>query len=477
MKRDPSHGTKYVLFSILLVALVLRVAAAQSPNLAHPDEIFQTLEPAHRLAFGYGVVTWEWREGIRSWVFPAFLAAIMRATAWMGAGSSGYLLGVTLVLSLISLTAVGFAFAWARRAGGMPAAIIAAGACATWYQLVDFGGRALTEVFAAHLLLPGLYLGVYGEKIPERRRMLLAGLFCGLAFSLRIQLAPAIAFALVWFCGAEWRKRAAPLAVGFLLPIAIFGMVDLFTWSSPFQSFVGYFWVNAIEGRSKMFGTAPWYWYCSYLLDAMGPMLFLAVVGCLRSPFLGWMALIILTSHSAFSHKEPRFLYPLMPLIVTLAALGIAEILRSFTLRNRPMFPAWATILIGLLVCCLTSFLLAPRFPWWEKNAGGVVAFDRLSRNSGLCGAGLYDVAWFSSGGYAQLHRNVPIVVVPGASELAARSAAFNALIAPVGTSGLPADFRRIECAGGICLYQRPGVCEAPSSGDEIDAFLRRTGN
>jgi GPI mannosyltransferase 3 len=99
------------LLGVLLLALLLRVGVAmRAPSLAHPDEIFQTQEPAHRLAYGYGVVTWEWRDGIRSWAFPALLAVVMRATDWMGPGSAGYLWATTILLSLISLTTVWFGF-------------------------------------------------------------------------------------------------------------------------------------------------------------------------------------------------------------------------------------------------------------------------------------------------------------------------------------------------------------------------------
>ena len=70
--------------ALLTAALGVRVAMALLlPYVIHADENFQTLEPAHRLAYGYGIITWEWRMGIRSWVFPAFLAGVMRATAWM----------------------------------------------------------------------------------------------------------------------------------------------------------------------------------------------------------------------------------------------------------------------------------------------------------------------------------------------------------------------------------------------------------
>jgi phosphatidylinositol glycan class B len=58
---------KRILLAFVFVGLLLRVGVAlQLPRIAHPDEIFQTQEPAHRLAYGYGVVSWEWRDGVRS---------------------------------------------------------------------------------------------------------------------------------------------------------------------------------------------------------------------------------------------------------------------------------------------------------------------------------------------------------------------------------------------------------------------------
>lgn len=46
-----------------------------------PDETWQSLEPAHYLAFGYGELTWEWQLGIRTAVYPYVLAAIYRMSA------------------------------------------------------------------------------------------------------------------------------------------------------------------------------------------------------------------------------------------------------------------------------------------------------------------------------------------------------------------------------------------------------------
>src|SRR3954465_10825248 len=46
-----------------------------------PDEIYQSIEPAHRVAFGYGLVSWEFRDGARSWLLPGLLSAVMKFAA------------------------------------------------------------------------------------------------------------------------------------------------------------------------------------------------------------------------------------------------------------------------------------------------------------------------------------------------------------------------------------------------------------
>ncbi|MGH9580752.1 MAG: hypothetical protein ACRD2R_07155, partial [Terriglobales bacterium] len=61
-----TRATALALVGILGAAFALRLGAAQSfPNMLWPDEIYQTLEPAHRLAFGPGIIPWEFREGTR----------------------------------------------------------------------------------------------------------------------------------------------------------------------------------------------------------------------------------------------------------------------------------------------------------------------------------------------------------------------------------------------------------------------------
>src|ERR1051325_4135581 len=77
------------------VAVGLRlVPIIVEPSLNWGDEIFQTLEPAHRLVYGYGLVTWEVQLGMRSWLLPGFAAGIIGAARGLTAGGGGWLCGV-----------------------------------------------------------------------------------------------------------------------------------------------------------------------------------------------------------------------------------------------------------------------------------------------------------------------------------------------------------------------------------------------
>jgi hypothetical protein len=63
-----SFATRYgALCALLLLAAAVRLPLAFWPNIVHVDELYQYLEPAWRLLGHQGVVTWEWRDGIRSW--------------------------------------------------------------------------------------------------------------------------------------------------------------------------------------------------------------------------------------------------------------------------------------------------------------------------------------------------------------------------------------------------------------------------
>jgi phosphatidylinositol glycan class B len=129
---------------ILLLALALRVGTAMFlRNYSNTDEVYQYLEPAHRLVFGYRIVAWEFREGLRSWIIPGFIAGIIKAAAALSDDPKFYLGTVGACLSLLALPIVAIAYAWGRRFYGISGAIICGLLAATWPELVYFAPKVL----------------------------------------------------------------------------------------------------------------------------------------------------------------------------------------------------------------------------------------------------------------------------------------------------------------------------------------------
>src|SRR3984893_11376071 len=104
------------LLILLALAMLVRLAAiAVFPSLHHPDENFQLFEQAHRIAFGYGVVPWEFRDGIRSPVLPYGVAALFGSSEPGGGGPEGYLLVARAALAAVSLLGVAAVYRMGQR--------------------------------------------------------------------------------------------------------------------------------------------------------------------------------------------------------------------------------------------------------------------------------------------------------------------------------------------------------------------------
>ena len=479
LDRWPS-STHLLLLTFLLVAFLLRIGiAARVPSVDFPDETFQTREPAHHLAYGNWVVTWEYRRGARSWVFPAFLAAVMRATTWIGDGSTGYLLGTAIVLSVLSLPTIWSGILWSYRASGSLAALLTGCILVFWYELIYYDPRALTEVVAGHLLLPGLYLGAFDGDVSSqgKRRLFTAGFLCGLAGALRCQLTPAVFLAIVYFCRHNWRDRLPAVAFGVGIPVLAFGFVDAVTWSYPFHSYIEIFRYNIVENRDH--GPLPWYWYLQYLLLHLGPMLLLAVVGAMRrARFLGCIALAILIPHSLIQHKEFRYLFPLLPIVLTLAGIGLADLVAAWNARLSTRRARTIVIAGALVFVFITSASLASVYPRWKKAFGNSLAFQELSRSPTLCGVAIvgdfYSWSWADYGGYTYLHKSVPIYLVPKKDQIETFSPSFNTFVISEHLSEDPGEFVLAKCWGLVCLYKRPGTCSTGSAEEINDALRRR---
>lgn len=462
-----THAEAVLLAAILLIAFALRLALPIFlPSIHHPDELYQYLEQGHRLAFGYGVIPWEYREGTRSWLLPGLLGSVMWVTAWFGGDVPAYMTVVGCTLSALSLSIVIVAWRFARRLAGPAAAILTAGITATWFELVYFGPRPLTEAIAASTLFWAAYL-FCGAPRRSLGTAVAAGILLGLTFVLRFHLAPAIfAVAAIGF----FRFPVGRWLVGGLCGTAVLlaaGMLDWATWGYPFHSFWRYFYLYGIENKSAQWGVLPWYGFAKYyVLFWSGftvPFAVLVLIGARRAPYLLVIPLIIVISHTFIGHKEYRYVLPALPFFLLLAAIGTADIVAAARSVLAPL-PHGGAIAAAMLSWALVSatLMVGNRIrAHVTESAPLIAAVSALRDVDAVCGIGLVDVPWYWSGVYTYLHRNVPLYLVDEAANIDAASAMFNAALAIPSMPMERAGFRRNACYGNnrVCLYIRDGAC------------------
>ena len=123
------------------------------------DEIFQTLEQGHRLAFGYGLVPWEYQSGARSWLLPGVIGGFMKLLAKLGLDQ-----GLGLVVGTKLLFAVGAAATFypmlrlAHGMGGAAASLLLGIAAIAFPASLLYSSRALAEVACAPLITWSLWI-------------------------------------------------------------------------------------------------------------------------------------------------------------------------------------------------------------------------------------------------------------------------------------------------------------------------------
>jgi len=289
----------------------------------HPDEVHQYLEPAHRMAFGYGNRAHEWYSGMRNMAAPSVLAGVWRLLGALGLGHPvGYLAVAWALVGVVSLGALSLLYGVVAHRRSDPAdAGFAAMLVAVWVPWQEMAFRTLGETLSLAALVAALALrdgGAYAG----------AGLLAGLAFVLRY---PAGLFVLPFCVDALWAPRRRDTGYFFLgLGVALLalGALDAATWGTWFHSVRAYASYNLLRGQAAaVFGTRPWWWYAT-VLPGVVPMALVAAVGRPQwraAGLPGALALVYFLGMSLVGHKELRFVLAVAPFVMVSLVLLRAE--------------------------------------------------------------------------------------------------------------------------------------------------------
>lgn len=466
------------LIIIVLVGIIARQSLAVAfPSIHHPDEIFQYWEQGYRLFSGEGITPWEYRDGIRSWIVPGFIAGVIWSVETMGGDQQTWRFVVQLILSVASMSIVVTAFFWARRLSGPGAGVLAALITSVWFETLYFSARPLTEVIAASAIFPAAYLLCAVPKPSVKARMW-GGALLGLAFALRFHTAPMIfVIGLAHLMRNPWQKWWPTLTASALVVLAS-GLLDWATWGSPFQSIWLNFTMNIFEGTAAGFGTSPFVWYIAlYANEWTGlsiPLLILILIGARRSPILFVAPLVLLISLSFIGHKEYRFVYPSLPFILTLVSVAGADILAQTTRalsvqRRRTVFMLTG---VGIILTSIILMVHDGFRPKFERGANIIAAFQTAGQIEKMCGFAIVDLNWPGTPGVSGLGRTVPIFMIPTPDEAGTVSDAYNVIFYDQGQWKEPAyPYVDMGCNDDMCISARVGTC-APHPEFEINTMI-----
>lgn len=474
-----------VFWAILIVAVALRVAAFNPYSAHHPDEIIQYIEQAHRLDFGYGIVPWEFRYGIRSWLIPLMLAVPMALGERIDPGGTLYLTMPRLMVALFNLSPVVVAWVIGRRSS-LQHAIVAMAVTATWVECVLFSVQTLSESLATSAFM--IAAAMLGGR-PGRASTAGAGALLALALLFRFQFAPATLAYAVMITGRDWR-RLALLAAGGAPVIACGALIDLAMHQLPYQWFLTNFRMNISEGRMNAFGElSPWVYVRDLARFWQPGLIFIPVLAAIggraHRPLLV-AAIVNLLFHQLFGHKEYRFIWLSVQIVILLAAIGSVDLLKRGVAGHRPREPESARI-TALLVSAWAgfSFLLAmqPVYQLYWRNRGDASRLgSEAVRDPAVCGLVVPEWSW-TFFGYGLLHRNKPLYVLPpeGPESIAtpdSLSLSFNAALSwNIGPPGFVKVACRESHPNRICLFRRTGPCriDAAATSHLMQNWLLRT--
>lgn len=341
-------------FPLLLSYLVpLRILNALSTNtFFQPDEFFQLLEPAHRMVYGYGQLTWEWEHALRAGVVPWVYAQVYRLGDALGLGSDGVMLLPKVFGGVVAAVADVHVYRFALRILGSEmiarwALLLSVTSAWNWFMAT----RSFSNSLEAALTAVALAYWPWG-----RTGDLGDALYATVPAALSVVVRPSN--------GAIWAVLACQHVadthrVRFLVwagcvGVAVVGAcaaVDHLVynaWVFPWLNFLRF---NVTLNLLVFYGTAPWHFYLTQALPLLTMGTLPAVVfGVNRHTRpLAVVVAVVVALYLFIPHKEFRFLYPLVPLLLYIGAIGFAQLQCSRFSRYTSRV-AIATVLFHLAV-------------------------------------------------------------------------------------------------------------------------------
>lgn len=341
----PKKALRNTLLGMILLGVLLRyLSAFLSLGASHPNEFYRLLEPIAS-ADGYGTrLPWEWKEGLLSYLPIYAVRGLLHGVSRLGlTGAVSQLVFLKLIYASLSLSLIWATWRLLKKfSPGLE--LHGAAFVSLWpeliYQSVRIMDYSLEAAFFACAV--GLTIGALTQKY---RNWALAGGFLGVAFFVRYQTGldlAAVSIAAVFLFQDRFKafKYSLTLIISYGFVVLGLGILEQSLTHHPFlDPFFRYITFNWTEdGAARLYGVAPWHRYWSESAKYFGvfPFIFFALgalwVSFRRRANLPMLVLFFFPFlvYSALSHKEGRFAYGFLWLLIPLGFSALSRI-----------FPQW----------------------------------------------------------------------------------------------------------------------------------------
>lgn len=323
--------------TILYFALFVRlVAAVFSEGYGMHDDHYLVIEAAGSWVDGHDYNHWlPWTpdnpgapEG-HSFTYVGLNFLLLGFLKLIGIADPKILMLINRILhACLSLLVIRYGYKITERLSDRKTAVLVGWTLALLWAMPFLSVRNLVEVASIPFLMWGVWLSIRDDK---KTGMFWAGVLIGFAISFRYQIAVyAIGMGLFYLIRWQWNKLW-PLIAGTITTLVLTqGVVDFCIWGYPFAEFIGYVVYNMHEGTGYMTNSN----YFMYFYVLFGLLLFplgvLALIGYFRSA-KRYLVLFIptfffLLFHTLYPNRQERFILTILPLVIVLAYMGIAEL-------------------------------------------------------------------------------------------------------------------------------------------------------
>jgi phosphatidylinositol glycan class B len=322
---------------IFIIAIIWYALTAYLSNgYYHPDEHYQIIEFAGIIEGTNTArdLAWEYNAQIRPAIQPAICYLLFKACDFFSIANpydKAFLL--RLITSLLSVVAIYFFTNSCRNMiSNKNWKLFLILSYFIWF-LPFINVRFSSESWSGIALLSASALVVRDKS--SYQTSLVIGSLLGLSFLFRYQIAFAVLGLVLWliFMKKEAISKIALILASGLAVVIIGFFIDSWFYGEWVFTFWNYFKVNLIDGKAAEFGTSPWFYYFfkvfRYSYFPIGTLIllsFLLLVFRRYDSIFIWTILPFLIVHSCISHKELRFLFPIINFVPVIIILAIQEV-------------------------------------------------------------------------------------------------------------------------------------------------------